>query len=66
MENLNDVAKGTYVALPAEIMVNVMNTMDLCVQALLTMDPQDSHQNELKNCALASAYSLINQHNELH
>jgi hypothetical protein len=66
MENLNDVPDGAYVALPAELMVNVMNTMDLCVQALLKMDPQDSQQLQLKNCALSSAYSLINQHNELH
>jgi hypothetical protein len=66
MENLTDVPEGTYLALPAELMINVMNTLELCVNALQMMDPQDKEQLELKDCALSSAFALINQHNELH
>jgi hypothetical protein len=62
MEDLTE----EYVALPKEMMVNVMKTMDLCVQALQTMDPQNVEQLELKAGALLSAFALINQHNELH
>ena len=66
MENLTDVPDGTYVALPAELMTKVMNTLDLCVQALQQIEPQDDEQIALKDEALSAAFALISQHNELH
>jgi hypothetical protein len=62
MEDLTE----EYVALPKEMMVNVLLTLDLCVEALQMMDPQNAEQLELKDAALTSAYALIDQHNELH
>lgn len=66
MENLNDVKEGSYLALPMDMMINLMNTMDLCVQALTMMDPQNKEQMEIQQDALAAAFALINAHSELH
>ena len=66
MENLNDVKEGAYLALPMDMMISLLNTMDLCVQALTMMDPQNKEQMEIQQDALAAAFALINAHSELH
>lgn len=66
MENLNDIPEGAYLALPAELMLNFMNVLELCVDALNSMDPHDRDQMQIKEDALNSAYALINAQSELH
>lgn len=66
MENLNDIPEGAYLALPAELMLSFMNVLELCVDALNSMDPQDRDQMQIKEDALNSAYALINAQSELH